>query len=58
MPENISNKKGSLMLGYLEGGSEDEHLQVGGLYLFFCSPCIPLQTSHPLITDLSRASLG
>ncbi|KAF8817186.1 hypothetical protein BYT27DRAFT_7229123 [Phlegmacium glaucopus] len=28
MPKNVSNQKGSLMLGYLEDGSDDEHLQV------------------------------
>ena len=26
MPEHVSNSKGSLMLGYLKDGSDDEHL--------------------------------
>ena len=57
MPQNISNPKGKLMLGYLEDGSDNEHLQVGELFLL-CWPCHPSKISHTLITALSRTFLG
>ena len=34
MPKHVSNPKGSLMLGYLKDGSDDEHLGEFA-YLFF-----------------------
>ena len=36
MPEHVSNPKGSLMLGYLKDGSDDEHF---GEFAHLCYPC-------------------
>ena len=51
MPEHVSNPKGSLMLGYIKDGSDDEHLGE------FCSSLLPLEFSHPLVV-LSRPFVG
>lgn len=51
MPQNISNPKGKLMLGYLEDGSDNEHLQVGELFLL-CWPCHFSHTNHCSIKNI------
>jgi hypothetical protein len=31
MPDDVSNPKGTLLLGYMEAGSDNEHLNLGEL---------------------------
>lgn len=41
MPTKTSNAKGTLLLGYLEDGSDDEHLNIGEAGLHPYPPEIP-----------------
>ena len=51
MPQHVTNPKGSLKLGYLKDGSDDEHLGE------FCSSSVPplLTYYSPFYQELSLA---
>ncbi len=51
MPESVTNSKGKLLLGYLEPGSSNEHLDLGKCHSVLRTPefltiGLPFQTNH------------